>query len=61
MAKLEDTGLSPRACAILRAEHGRGVTAEELAAMPDSKLLRSANVGRRTLKELRERIPYKGS
>ena len=51
---IKDSGLPENIKEALMWDHGAEATIEEVVAKPDSELCRSANVGRRTIRILRE-------
>lgn len=54
--RVADCELSVRTCRVLAAEHGEDVTLGDLAIKTDAELVRSPNIGRRTLREINEMI-----
>lgn len=59
MITLEEVGLSTRTIEALRRHFGENVTVTEITAMTDKLLMRNADIGRKTIKEIRELIPNK--
>lgn len=52
--RISESGLPENIKEALMLDHGDDATIEEVVAKPDSELCRSANVGRRTIRILRE-------